>query len=902
VTTPASPEKGLSACLKTFDIGQGRTGKMYSLPALKDAGFGDISRLPVSLRMVLESLVRNLDGVSVTEGNIRALANWAPNGARNDEIPFVVSRIVVPDSSGVPLLADLAAMRDTARSLGADAGLIEPKVNVDLIIDHSAQVDFSGQADALSKNLELEFQRNSERYVFLKWARQAFNGVRVVPPGFGIIHQINLEFLSPGVQQRGDVYFPDTLVGADSHTPMINALGVVAWGVGGIEAEVGMLGEPIYFLTPDVVGVELKGALKPGVTATDAVLAIVERLRAANAVGAFLEYFGEGAASLSATDRATIANMTPETGATIGFFPADEKTLDYYRGVGRTEEQLAAFEAYLRAQNLWGISKRGDIDYTRVIEIDLSVVEPSVSGPRLPHQRVSLGKLGGNFIEQLSAPSDRGGFGRPESTAKDGVRDGAVVLAAITSCTNTSNPALILGAGLLARKAVERGMKVPTWVKTSFSPGSRAVSAYLEQAGLQTYLDQLGFQPVGYGCMTCLGNSGPLKPGVEETISEKGLVVASVLSGNRNFEARIHAAIQANFLMSPALVVAFALAGRVDINLDADPIGVDAKGVPVMLSDVWPTPEDIAQEMHFATNAALFRQTYSTVGEGSRLWQDLQGGSGQTFSWAGESTYIKRPPLFDGFTIAQPALPTINGARLLAMFGNSLTTDHISPGGSIKSTSPAGQYLIGHGIQPVDFNSYISRRGNHEVMIRGTFANVRIRNQLTPDEVGGVTIHQPSGDKLSIFDAAERYADEGVPLIVIAGMEYGTGSSRDWAAKGTNLLGIKAVFAKSFERIHRSNLVGMGVLPCQFDADLDIASLKLTGAETFDLIGVDANIKPKQKATLRIHSGGSHRDVPVTVRIDTPIEVEYYKNGGIVHYVLRTILAPHAQNQTGAHA
>ena len=891
-----SARKGIAACRQDFAFGAGKVGALYSLPALAGAGFGDVRRLPVSLRIVLESLVRNVDGTAITEAHVRALANWQPRGERTEEIPFVVSRIIVPDSSGVPLLADLAAMRDTARALGVDAGAIEPKVGVDFIIDHSAQVDFSGTADALPRNLELEFARNAERYGFLKWARQAFNGVRVVPPGFGIIHQINLEHLSPGLQQRDGVYFPDTLVGADSHTPMINALGVVAWGVGGIEAEVGMLGEPIYFLTPDVIGVELVGALRPGVTATDAVLTIVERLRGASVVGAFLEYFGEGAASLSATDRATIANMTPETGATIGFFPVDDRTIDYYRGVGRSEDQLAALEAYLRAQSLWGFARSGEVDFTRTISIDLGAVEPSVAGPRRPQDRLSLGALGDDFTARLSAPADHGGFARPHldgGRRRDGIGDGSVVLAAITSCTNTSNPALMLGAGLLARKAVACGLTVPDWVKTSFSPGSRAVSSYLERAGLQADLDRLGFQPVGYGCMTCLGNSGPLKPGVEDRIAEEGLVTAAVLSGNRNFEARIHSAIQANFLMSPALVVAMAIAGRVDIDVDREAIGIGADGTPVMLRDIWPSAEDIADHLHFATDASLYRDVYAGVGDGGPLWRNLAGDVGQTFSWQDGSTYIKKPPFFDDFTIALPPQRGIRGARLLARFGDSLTTDHISPGGSIGAASPAGRYLSQQGVKAEDFNSYISRRGNHEVMIRGTFANVRIRNLLTPGEVGGVTIHQPGGEAMSIFDAAQAYAGEGVPLIVIAGKEYGTGSSRDWAAKGTSLLGIRAVFAMSFERIHRSNLVGMGVLPCQFAPDFDIAALHLDGTETFDLLGIEGAITPRQAAVLRVCGRNETRDVPVIVRIDSPIEAEYYANGGIVPYVLRSILAPH---------
>lgn len=888
---------GLAACLRHFALGNGASGRYFSLPALEQLSGEPISRLPVSLRIVLESLLRNCNGTTVTEAHIKALAAWKPRETRTNEIPFIVARIIIPDSSGVPLLVDLAAMRDAARALGFDPGLIRPKVDVDLIIDHSAQVDYSGSSDALEKNLRLEFQRNAERYGFLKWARQAFPGVRVVPPGFGIIHQINLEYLSPGVRHQGDLYYPDTLVGADSHTPMINALGVVAWGVGGIEADAGMLGEPIYFLTPDVVGVELKNRLRPGVTATDAVLTIVERLRSAKIVGSFVEYFGEGAGSLTATDRATIANMTPETGATIGFFPVDERTVDYYRSVGRSEEELSNLICYLRAQSMWGMPVSGDIDYTSTIVIDLEGVEPSIAGPRRPQDRISLRSLHEVFPAMLSQPREMGGFGRPSRSKRpdrpgpvDDLSDGDIALAAITSCTNTSNPSLMIGAGLLAKKAVARGLRPPAWVKTSFSPGSRVVSSYLEQAGLQTFLDQLGFQPVGYGCMTCLGNSGPLQPMVEEKIVNDNLAVAAVLSGNRNFEARIHPAIRANFLMSPGLVIAFAIAGRIDIDFEHEQLGTDASGNPVMLADIWPSQDEIDAELHHATSVSLFRKVYETIDEGDDFWRDLPSASGQFFSWEDNSTYIKNPPFFSDFSMQAQTPGTIVGARLLALFGDSLTTDHISPGGTIKKSSPAGEYLIAKGVPTSDFNSYISRRGNHEVMMRGTFANVRIRNRLTPDEEGGVTVHQPSGDRLSIFDAAMRYESEGVPLIVIAGQEYGTGSSRDWAAKGTMLLGVRAVIAKSFERIHRGNLVGLGVLPCQFDPDLDVASLALTGRETFDIIGIESGISPKQNALLRIHSDGSHRDIPIVVRVDTPIEVEYYRNGGILPYVLRSKL------------
>ncbi len=884
--------RGIAACLRDF-VGGTAAGRYYSLAALGESLGQDVARMPVSLRIVLESLVRNCDGKAITREHVAALAGWRPGAARVDEIPFIVTRIIVPDSSGIPLLADLAAMRDVAIGLGKDPGLIQPKVDVDFIIDHSAQVDHSGTDDALAKNLQLEFERNGERYRFLKWASQAFPRVRVVPPGFGIIHQINLERLAPGVQHDGDLHFPDTLVGADSHTPMINALGVVAWGVGGIEAEAAMLGEPMYFLTPDVIGVELKNGLRPGVTATDAVLTIVERLRQAKAVNCFIEYFGEGARSLSATDRATISNMTPETGATIGFFAVDERTLDYYRSVGRTQTQIDALEAYWKAQGIWGIPARGDIDYSRTIEIDLAQVEPSVAGPQRPQDRVPLSALARNFAELLTRPKAAKGFGRPADVAKPaiGVRDGSVVLAAITSCTNTSNPALMIGAGLLAKKAAARGLRAPAWVKTSFSPGSRAVTRYLAEAGLQQHLDALGFQPVGYGCMTCLGNSGPLRGDVEQTIADGDLVAAAVLSGNRNFEARIHPAIRANFLMSPALVVAFALAGRVDIDFEREAIANDPDGKPVKLADIWPTDAEIGAEMHHATRADLFRSEYASMDRGDDFWRALPSTTGDNFVWKGDSTYIKKPPFFGDFAMAVRPPEHIHGARLLAAFGDSLTTDHISPGGAIKKTSSAGAYLLANGVPASDFNSYISRRGNHEVMMRGTFANIRIRNLLTPDEEGGVTILQPEGTKTTIYDAAMRYAERGVPLIVIAGHEYGTGSSRDWAAKGTMLLGVKAVLAKGFERIHRSNLIGMGILPCQFEADFDIAGLNLTGAETFDLLGTENSVAHKQKIVLRVKSAAGVREIPMLLRIDTPVEAEYYRNRGILPYVLRSTLS-----------
>ncbi len=857
--------------LQTFDLGDGRKGKFYSLPALEKAGVGPVSRLPVSLRIVLESVLRNVDGKKVTERDVRTLANWNAKSPAAEEIPFLVARIVLQDFTGVPLLVDLAAMRSALARLGKDVRQVEPLVPVDLVVDHSVQVDSYGSPTALQQNLALEFQRNRERYMLLKWGQQAFRTFRVVPPGIGIVHQVNLEYLARGVLSRGDLYFPDTLVGTDSHTTMINGLGIVGWGVGGIEAEAGMLGQPVYFLTPEVVAVHLTGQLREGVTATDLVLTITQMLRKAKVVGKFVEFIGPGAASLPVTDRATVANMAPEYGATMGFFPMDDQTVAYLRATGRPEEHCRLFENYYRAQGLWGIPQRGQCDYSSVLELDLATVQPSVAGPKRPQDRIELKDLKPKFTELLQKPPPEGYGKTPQPTTAE-LTHGSVVIAAITSCTNTSNPSVMLGAGLLAKKAVARGLKVPPYVKTSLAPGSRVVTDYLQKTGLQTYLDQLGFHLVGYGCTTCIGNSGPLPAAVEQAVLGHDLVVASVLSGNRNFEARVHPNVKANFLMSPPLVVAFALAGRVDIDLTREPI---ANGV--FLKDIWPTLAEIRDALQAALDPATFRRLYSDFENQNPLWNDVPAPTGAVYAWDEHSTYIQEPPFFTDLPLQPGRITEITGARALAVFGDSVTTDHISPAGSIKKDSPAGQYLIAHGVAPADFNSYGARRGNDRVMTRGTFANVRIKNLLVPGVEGGVT--KLDDRTVPIYDAAMEYQKRGIPLLVFAGHEYGTGSSRDWAAKGTRLLGVKAVLALSFERIHRSNLVGMGVLPCQLKEPL-----RLTGTETFDLRGLGDDLKPRQELTLVIN--GTHR-VPVTCRIDTPIEVEYYRHGGILPYVLR---------------
>jgi aconitate hydratase len=951
--------------LQTFATEPGKTGQFYSLPQLEKEAVGPISRLPVSIRIVLESVLRNFDGTRITEDDVRELANWKPNAARTEEIPFVVARVLLQDFTGVPLLVDLAAMRSAVARLHKNTGVIEPLVPVDLVIDHSVQVDFSSTKDAFEKNIQMEFKRNNSRYQFLKWGTQAFDGFGVIPPGIGICHQVNLEYLARSVWEKHGTWYPDTLVGTDSHTTMINGLGIVGWGVGGIEAEAAMLGQPVYFLTPDVVGVHLYGSLAEGVTATDLVLRVTEMLRKAKVVGKFVEFHGEGAASLSVTDRATIANMAPEYGATMGFFPVDEETCIYLAATGRTDSQVAAVRNYYKAQGLFGIPKKGECDYSIVLDLDLSTISPSVAGPKRPQDRIELSNLKRQFADLLRKPISEGGYGKtneeiaaryftrigtvdvartalagggeqrpttvpvaaggvggvtPQNTsvwsetemvnnrptpdrleemnpeefphAEVDLGHGDVLIAAITSCTNTSNPSVMLAAGLVAKKAVERGLKVRSSVKNSLAPGSRVVTDYLEKTGLQTYLDTLGFNLVGYGCTTCIGNSGPLDPAIEHVVTEHDLIGASVLSGNRNFEARVHQSIKANFLMSPPLVVAFAIAGRVDIDLSKDSLGQDNEGNDVYLRDIWPTMQEISVLMRTALDPETYRRLYRDFAEQNPLWNEIPTTTGNVYEWDSESTYIQEPPYFEGFSNAVEEWRDVHAARPLAIFGDSVTTDHISPAGAIKANSPAGLYLQEKGVKIEDFNSYGSRRGNHEVMVRGTFANVRIKNLMVPGVEGGVTIHQPSGDRLSIYDAAMKYRSEGVPLVVIAGQEYGTGSSRDWAAKGTRLLGVKAVVAQTFERIHRSNLVGMGVLPCQFKEGVNAASLGFDGTETFDLTGLEDGVKPQQDVTLVVHrADGTSENVSVTLRIDTPIEIDYYQHGGILPFVLRQLLA-----------
>ena len=889
---------------QSFNLANGKQGTLYSLPALEAAAIGKISRLPVSIRIVLEAVLRNYDGRKISEAHIRQLANWQPNAPRTEEIPFVVARIVLQDFTGVPLLVDLAAMRDAAAKMGRDPKIIEPLVPVDLVVDHSVQVDYYNRPDALQLNMEMEFERNNERYRFMKWGMQAFDTFKVVPPGVGIVHQVNLEYLARGVHQKNGLYYPDTLVGTDSHTTMINGIGVVGWGVGGIEAEAGMLGQPVYFLTPDVVGVHLKGALRGGVTATDLVLTVTEMLRQAKVVGKFVEFFGEGASSLAVPDRATIANMAPEYGATMGFFPVDDATIAYFEGSGRSAEEIDAFKSYFKAQGMYGIPRKGAIDYSQELELDLASVTPSLAGPKRPQDRIEIGKVKSKFAELYAQPVADNGFAKkPEDLpkrfrARSGVEVGSgdVLIAAITSCTNTSNPSVLLAAGLLAKKAVERGLTVKPHIKTSLAPGSRVVTEYLTNAGLLPYLEKLGFFLAGYGCTTCIGNAGPLAEPIEEAIVQNDLVCAAVLSGNRNFEARIHPNLRANFLASPPLVVAYAIAGTMLRDLMTEPLGKGTDGKDVWIGDVWPTSDEVRACMKYAMNPQTFKRLYADPGKDNPLWQGITSASGQVYNWP-KSSYIAEPPFFEGFGMYPGKIGNITAARALGIFGDSVTTDHISPAGSIKPSSPAGVYLLEHDVPVLDFNSYGARRGNHEVMMRGTFANVRIKNLMLPLRAdgarieGGVTLMQPSGEALPIYDAAMKYIAQGTPTVVFGGEEYGTGSSRDWAAKGTQLLGVKAVIAKSFERIHRSNLVGMGVLPCQFKSGDTAASLGITGDEEFDILGIDGAIKPQQDVTLVIKAkDGSRREVQVLLRIDTAIEVDYYRHGGIMPYVLRELL------------
>ncbi len=951
---------------QTFKTGDGGEGTFYSLPQLEREGVAKVSRLPICIRIVLESVLRNFDEKKVQEKDVRNLANWEAGGERAEEIPFTVARVILQDFTGVPLLVDLAAMRSAVARMGKDTKLIEPLVPVDLVIDHSVQVDYAGSETAYQKNMEIEFRRNEQRYRFLKWGTQAFNGFSVVPPGIGIVHQVNLEYLAKGVFERGGVYFPDTLVGTDSHTTMINGLGIVGWGVGGIEAEAAMLGQPVYILTPDVVGVHLSGELPQGATATDLVLRVTEMLRKAKVVGKFVEFFGEGASSLHATDRATIANMAPEYGATMGFFGVDEKTLDYFRATGRDESQIETIRNYYTAQEMFGIPQMGEAEYTQVLELNLATITPSVAGPKRPQDRIELSNLDDRFNELFSQSTASGGYGKPSEELKQrfmvtmgaksagtvaggggqnpnsvplpvqnlpvqsdlvstkntnitteiemmnnrptpdrvdmsdedtpithtSIGHGDVLIAAITSCTNTSNPSVMLAAGIVAKKAVEKGMKVPDYVKTSLAPGSRVVTEYLEKTGLQTYLNQIGFNLVGYGCTTCIGNSGPLDAGIEEGVVENDLIAASVLSGNRNFEARVHQNIKANFLMSPPLVVAYALAGTVIKDVYLEPLGKDKDGGDVFLKDIWASLDEVKEVLEAAFEPETYRRLYSDFAEQNPLWNDVPSTTGSVYQWDTDSTYIQEPSYFEDFSMETGKFTDIKEARALAIFGDSVTTDHISPAGSIKPSSPAGLYLQEHGVEPMNFNSYGSRRGNDRVMVRGTFANVRIKNQMVAPKEGGFTCFQPEVEEMSIYDAAMKYAESNTPLVIFAGQEYGTGSSRDWAAKGTKLMGVKAVVAQSFERIHRSNLVGMGVLPLQFKEADSAQSLKLDGTETFDLTGLEnVQIKPLQAATLHItRADGTTQDVQLTLRIDTPVEVEYYQHGGILPFVLRQLI------------
>ena len=887
--------------LQEFKFGERPTqaGKYYSLPALEKAGLGKISRLPVSLRVVLESALRNYDGRKITEAHLKCLAGWKPVNKRTSEVPIVVARVLLQDMTGVPLVVDFAAMREAAKAMGKDPAIIEPLCPGHLIMDHSVQVDNYGTADSLKQNMEIEFSRNRERYEFLKWSAQAFKTFQIIPPGNGICHQINLEYVSQVVWNKGAMYYPDSLVGIDSHTTMVNGLGVLGWGVGGIEAEAAMLGQPMYFLEPDVVGVHLTGNLGDGVTATDLVLKIVKVLRDHKVVGKFVEYFGDGAASLRIPDRATIGNMSPEYGATCGFFPVDDVACEFLEMTGRGAI-VPAVKAYWKAQGMYGMPQKGDIDYSAVVELDLSTVKPAVSGPRRPHDHMELPKIGATYRDLMGKAFADGGYGKGNeigkrvSTSKSDVDvgHGDVLISAITSCTNTSNPGVLLGAGLLAKKAVEKGIKPNPRVKTSLGPGSLAVTEYLKNAGLLTYLEQLGYYVAGYGCTTCIGNSGPLDGYIDEAVSKNDVVAAAVLSGNRNFEARIHQNIKANFLMSPPLVVAFGLAGTIDIDMSKDPLGMGKDGKPVYLKDIWPSTAEIGEVMKFATDPNMYKKLFADFGKGNPMWDGIPSQSGATYQWDDKSTYVRLPPYFEGFSMKPGTISDIKGARILGIFGDAITTDHISPAGGIRATSPAGKYLQGHDVTVAYFNTYGARRGNHEVMMRGTFANIRIKNLMVPGVEGGVTIHYPSGDLTSIYEAAMRYIKYGVPSVVFGGDEYGQGSSRDWAAKGPQLLGSKAVIVRAFERIHRANLVFMGVLPLEFKAGATAQTLKLDGSEVIDITGFQNGITPMMDVTMTItRKDGSRQKVPLTLRIDTPIEVDYYRHGGILPYVLRELLA-----------
>lgn len=868
---------------------------IYRLDAVKE---GHVDRLPYSLKILMENLLRHEDGRDVTRDDILALANWDPKAAPSTEISFTPARVVLQDFTGVPAVVDLAAMRDAVVKLGGSAEDINPLSPAELVIDHSVQIDHYGAANALDLNTKIEFQRNKERYSFLKWGQQAFDNFSVVPPNTGIVHQVNLEYLSRvvfDVEKDGSRRaYPDTVVGTDSHTTMINGLGVLGWGVGGIEAEAAMLGQPITMLIPHVIGFKLTGKLKEGTTATDLVLTCTEMLRNKGVVGKFVEFFGDGLAEMPLADRATLGNMAPEFGSTCGIFPIDGETIRYMKLSGRDDAQCELVEAYARAQGMWREDGQPDALYTDVLELDLSDVEPSIAGPKRPQDRIALSAAASSYEKILAdtiAKRDGGGTGVANLDGQDvDINDGSILIAAITSCTNTSNPAVMVAAGLLARNAAAKGLKAKPWVKTSLAPGSRVVTDYLEKAELIDDLEAVGFYTVGYGCTTCIGNSGPLKPEIAEAITSADVVGTSVLSGNRNFEGRIHALVQHNFLASPPLVVAYALAGNMNVDLYNDPLGRDQDGNDVFMRDIWPSQQEIYDVVGANIDSEMFTSSYGKVFDGDENWKRIESSTGDIYQWEADSTYVRNPPYFEGMTSQAAPVTNIAGARVLALLGDSVTTDHISPAGAIAKDSPAAEYLVANGVKPADFNSYGSRRGNHEVMMRGTFANIRLRNQLAPGTEGGWTCHQPSGEQMSIFDAAMKYKDEGTPLVVLAGSEYGTGSSRDWAAKGTVLLGVKAVIAKSFERIHRSNLIGMGVLPLQFLDGQDAVSLELTGKETFDISGqTDPDAKTvKVTATA---PGGHTTSFEAQVRIDTPKERDYYENGGILHYVLRQLAA-----------
>ncbi len=926
----------------------------YSLPALEEQKIGPIGRLPVSIRIMLESLLRNCDGKRVREEDVKRLANWNPKKPDPGDVPFVVARVILQDFTGVPLLVDLAAMRDAVAAKGKNPKLIEPQVPVDLVIDHSVQVDRAGTDDAFLFNLKVEFDRNKERYEFLKWGQDAFSTFKVVPPGIGIVHQVNLEHIATVVtakkEKEGTLVYLDTLVGTDSHTTMINGLGVVGWGVGGIEAEAAMLGQPVALQTPEVIGFHLHGKMAEGVTATDLTLRVTEVLRKEKVVGKFVEFFGEGTASLTVADRATIGNMAPEYGATMGFFPVDEKTLAYLRMTGRSDEEVRLIEEYLKAQKLFGIPRKGEIDYTKVLDLDLASLKPCVAGPKRPQDRILLTDVKHKFLELLKAPVSSGGYEKtaaqlgktvyihpddsfsletptdsggttvPEDAKKAGRNEeemvwnrpfttpvaspgycgdipckgklthGSVVIAAITSCTNTSNPFVMIGAGLLAKKAVEKGLKVNPMVKTSLAPGSRVVTDYLTKTNLQKYLDDLGFQLVAYGCTTCIGNSGPLEASIENAIKEHDLITASVLSGNRNFEARIHSSVKANFLMSPPLVVAYAIAGRMDVDLDKEPLGFDKHNKPVFLKDIWPSSEEIHETIAKGLEPEMFKKRYAHIRKDNPIWDTIQVKKGAQYAWDKESTYIQNPPYFEDFTAQLPPRKKFQGMRPLALLGDSVTTDHISPAGAFKANSPAGKYLLSLGVKEEDFNSYGSRRGNHEVMMRGTLANVRILNKMAKGKEGGYTQLMPDGEVMPIFDACQTYAERKVPLILFAGKDYGMGSSRDWAAKGVALLGVQVVVAQSIERIHRSNLIGMGVLPLKFKEGESWESHGIRGDEIFSLIGSDKKLTPQQEMILEIQRGSEKKQIHLNTCLDTPMEIEYYEHGGILPYVLRHLL------------